>query len=516
MEGFENPGLLIGVDADAGIPDRRQEGYAIFSAFGQRQLDEDLAALGEFHRVADEVDQHLPQPRRVAGEPPRHILGNEINEFEPLAGAALAKQIGHLGNQFARVEVDHRELKPPGFDLREVEDIVDDPQQSLTGSHEVFDELGLALVERRRRQQGRRSEHPVHRRADLVAHRREELRLGAVCRLRLPPPVLGVILQHLAARDFRFQALRELYLPPGEGRHQGDHHDQDDEDRDQGRQKHRRHRHVGQRRIRQREEDRRLHRRVVHAGDREPHDRSGGHRRQHARRTQPAQAKANAERDKGQSDRDDDRDRDQQRVIAQQRFGLHRRHSRVVHQADAGPHQHGAHRQTLETRLRPMADDPERDPAGEDARDHRGHRADRVVADPARQREGEHADEMHPPNAAAHRRRPGAGPGPAGTARGGGDNARRSRQGDKGRQGGDDDRQRDQPGGVGVAIGRRRIDRVENREKSPIKVQHARLAMKADAHTIATGGEKFLNGGNFRDTMSQRQCRADLGWSARG
>ena len=55
----------------------------------------------------------------------------------------------------------------------------------------------------------------------------------------------------------------------------------------------------------------------------------------------------------------------------------------------------------------------QRDPAGDDARDHRQHRAERVVGDAARQREGEHADEVHRPDAAAHAEGAGAGPGPA-------------------------------------------------------------------------------------------------------
>src|SRR5205807_10152190 len=97
-------------------------------------------------RVADEIDQYLPQPGRVAGQTVRHLLGDEIDEFDPLAGAALAEQVGDFGDQLARIELDHSQIETAGFDLRQIENVVDDPEQRLTRPDEIMDELRLPIV----------------------------------------------------------------------------------------------------------------------------------------------------------------------------------------------------------------------------------------------------------------------------------------------------------------------------------------------------------------------------------
>ncbi len=118
MEGFEDPRPLLAIDADAGILDRATQGHVLCRAVGERQLHQDLAALGEFDGVADQVDQHLPQAGRVAGQVMRHLLGDEIDEFDTLGRAAFAEQIGYLGNQLARIEIDLGKLEMPGLDFR--------------------------------------------------------------------------------------------------------------------------------------------------------------------------------------------------------------------------------------------------------------------------------------------------------------------------------------------------------------------------------------------------------------
>ena len=170
---------------------------------GQRQFDEDLTVLGEFDRIADQVNQHLPQPGRVAGQTVRHLLGDEIDEFNALAGAALAEQVGDFGDQLARIELDHCQIETTGFDLRQIENVVDDPEQRLARPDEVLDELRLPLVERCRREQVGGAEDPVHWRAYLVAHRRQELRFGAVGSLLALHHLPDVVLhdRHRAQQD---------------------------------------------------------------------------------------------------------------------------------------------------------------------------------------------------------------------------------------------------------------------------------------------------------------------------
>ncbi len=357
--------------------------------------------------------------------------------------------------------------------------------------------MRLPIVERCRREQICGADDTIHRRPYLVAHRRQELRLGAVGGLGLLAGLDQFLLGTLAFGDLGGEALRQFDLPPGKGRDERDRHDQDDEDRDQRRQEHRRGRHVGERRAGQRKEDRRLHRRVMHAGNGEAHERRGQRRRGKARGNRAVEAEADAERDEGQAYRDHDRHGDQPGIVAQQCLGLHCRHSGIVHQADAGAHQHAADRQPLEPGIGARADRVQRDAAGQHAGDHRQHSPDRRVGHAAGQREGEHANEMHAPDAAAHRHRAGARPCPLGAARIGRHDAPGDRQGNERRQRGDDDGEHDQPGVVGAAKGRRRIDLVENREKPPIEIEHAKLAMSTPPQSSQLIGKYLLNERNI-------------------
>ena len=47
-------------------------------------VDHDLAALGELDRVADQVDEDLPQPARVADEGVGHVGGDLAGQLQPL------------------------------------------------------------------------------------------------------------------------------------------------------------------------------------------------------------------------------------------------------------------------------------------------------------------------------------------------------------------------------------------------------------------------------------------------
>jgi len=72
------------------------------------------------------------------------------------------------------------DIHPPGLDLGEVEDVIDDGQQRIAGIADRGDVVVLLGVERSIEQQAAHANHRVHRRADLVAHRCQERALGLV------------------------------------------------------------------------------------------------------------------------------------------------------------------------------------------------------------------------------------------------------------------------------------------------------------------------------------------------
>ena len=98
---------------------------------------------------------------------------------------AFLQQLGHLH----RLE---RDLQLAGLDQRQIEHLVDQAQQVACAAQDLADMFALLLGERVLRvgdQQLPETEDRVHRRAQLVRHAREELRLRPVGTLGL---VLGV------------------------------------------------------------------------------------------------------------------------------------------------------------------------------------------------------------------------------------------------------------------------------------------------------------------------------------
>jgi SAM-dependent methyltransferase len=96
------------------------------------------------------------------------------------------------------------ELDLARFYLREIENVVDDGQQRFAGPADDLDILDLLTGERRVEQQGRHADDAVHRRADLMAHVREELRFGARGLLEL------LVQRYFEKKDDRWQLKEEV------------------------------------------------------------------------------------------------------------------------------------------------------------------------------------------------------------------------------------------------------------------------------------------------------------------
>ena len=88
-EALEDGGLPFRRDADAGILHREAHLHLLVRLFERFGADDNLALVGEFDRVADEVDQHLPQAARVAAQVGGDIGMDEADHLKSLfLGAA--------------------------------------------------------------------------------------------------------------------------------------------------------------------------------------------------------------------------------------------------------------------------------------------------------------------------------------------------------------------------------------------------------------------------------------------
>src|SRR5712691_4412277 len=184
LEGFEHARQISRRDADAGIADRYDHpGFRVESA-GNLDMP---AGLGEFDRVAEEVEQDLPGLALVGAQPwqPRLQLDRS---GEAAIAYARADQLADRADRVAQIENLLVQLELAGLGLRQVEDVVDDAQEMHAARVDILD-IGLVFRVVDRAQQlalhhlGKGNDG-IQWRAQLVAHHREEPRFGAVRRFR--------------------------------------------------------------------------------------------------------------------------------------------------------------------------------------------------------------------------------------------------------------------------------------------------------------------------------------------
>ncbi len=167
--------------ADAGVAHHQQDAARIAAI----DLDRDRPGLGEFHRVRNDVVQDLQEAVRIAQPRAQPVAGQRdgkgnllfrglerVHRFDPL------RQI--RGDERQRLD-----LHLVGLDLGHVQKIVDDAQQQRAGIVHHLDHAALVGVGNQPFEHLGHAQHAVQRRAHLVAHLGEEIRLGGIGAVRL-------------------------------------------------------------------------------------------------------------------------------------------------------------------------------------------------------------------------------------------------------------------------------------------------------------------------------------------
>ena len=135
--------------------------------------------LGELQGIVHQVADHLAEPHRV-GIYLRQARIDESRKIEALLARALGEQAGHVLCQHVDVDRKAFELELARLDLGEVENVVDDGEQALARPRDHVGEALLAARQLRLHEEIGHHHDAIHRRADFVAHRREEVRLRPV------------------------------------------------------------------------------------------------------------------------------------------------------------------------------------------------------------------------------------------------------------------------------------------------------------------------------------------------
>ena len=184
-EGLEQAGQPVHGDPNAGVAHQEMKlpGFRLLAGSFRRgkdfHLDDDFTRGGELDSVADQVDEHLPQPGHIAAHLRRNAIVHLVGEVQLLLRRLRRQQVKRVFNARAQVKRLVLQFELAGLDLREVEDVVDDGEQGFAAGIDRLHVAVLLVGQRGFQQQAGHGDDAVHRRADFVAHVGQEFRFGA-------------------------------------------------------------------------------------------------------------------------------------------------------------------------------------------------------------------------------------------------------------------------------------------------------------------------------------------------
>ncbi|MNO61714.1 hypothetical protein D3C76_523690 [compost metagenome] len=184
VERLEQAPLLFLGNPDAGIGDLPLQLHLAIPAFQHLQAQHHPAEVGELQRIAQQVVENLPDPRRIAVEQARQPGIQAGVELQALALGHGGMSAHDLLGQLQRAEFHLLQRHLPGLDLRYVEDVADQLQQCRGRALDGAQVFLLLARQAGQAEQFQGAQHAVQRCADLVAHGRQEQRLGLAGRIR--------------------------------------------------------------------------------------------------------------------------------------------------------------------------------------------------------------------------------------------------------------------------------------------------------------------------------------------
>ncbi len=111
-------------------------------------LHGDGAAAGELHGVAEEVLQHLAEAERISRDPRGDLCGELDLEANAVRARLRLEERRDVGDERPHREGDLLELELPFFELREVEQLVDQRHHRVAAALNEPELLALLDVQR--------------------------------------------------------------------------------------------------------------------------------------------------------------------------------------------------------------------------------------------------------------------------------------------------------------------------------------------------------------------------------
>jgi hypothetical protein len=130
-ECFEHAVQALRVDPDAGIADLDAQQSAGLALAHCARVNHDRSVTRELDGVRHEVRDDLAQPAVVSACAAGYFARDLQFELDALRLGLQAGRDARLFERFVECEVSDVEFQPTGFDLRDVEDVVDDRHHLL-------------------------------------------------------------------------------------------------------------------------------------------------------------------------------------------------------------------------------------------------------------------------------------------------------------------------------------------------------------------------------------------------
>ncbi|MNZ83095.1 hypothetical protein D3C78_1018150 [compost metagenome] len=186
LEGVEHQFQALGRDTNPAVTYRAGEPQQFVVQRLPLGFDGDLPLFGELQRIADQIDQDLPDPGRIARDlQGLHAVGKLQFKAQAALSGAVGEGLGAAADQFGEVERDVFQFQRRALDAREIEDVVDHLEQVFGGLRCQCGVLGLLRRHLGGLQQLQHAQHAVHGGAQFMAHHCQEVGLGAVGLFRL-------------------------------------------------------------------------------------------------------------------------------------------------------------------------------------------------------------------------------------------------------------------------------------------------------------------------------------------
>ncbi len=181
---------LLGRNAAAGVADTYAEPVWRGGFAAQRHRPTGAVIL---HGIAQQVEQDLLEPLAVGD----HVLAAPCRllaaQVDPLLGRERLDEVADLVNDLTDVDRLGRELEAPGLDAGNIQNLIDEVKQVVSGLEDLIDALLPFFIKLFHLKELSKAEDGIQRRTKLVAHAGEELALGPVRFLCLPLRSLGLV-----------------------------------------------------------------------------------------------------------------------------------------------------------------------------------------------------------------------------------------------------------------------------------------------------------------------------------